>query len=161
MLSIAEEIWNLKYRLRDEDGSAIDNSVADTFSRAATAAASAESGGKCVRQRWAKKFHEAMSDFGFLPGGRILAGAGSGRRVTLFNCFVMGLIKDDMESIFEALKEGALTMQAGGGAGYAAVPVLHASGDGVGLGDGCGQSDGEDDDGFHGFSFLVESAAAR
>ncbi|MGB5260447.1 MAG: adenosylcobalamin-dependent ribonucleoside-diphosphate reductase, partial [Gammaproteobacteria bacterium] len=39
-------------------------------------------------------------------------------RVTLFNCFVMGLIEDDMEGIFEALKEGALTMQAGGGVGY-------------------------------------------
>lgn len=117
MLSIAEEIWNLKYRLRDEDGSAIDNSVADTFSRAATAAASAESGGECVRQRWAKKFHEAMSDFGFLPGGRILAGAGSGRQVTLFNCFVMAEVPDDLGGIFDGVRDAALTMQMGGGIG--------------------------------------------
>ncbi len=117
MLSIAEEIWNLKYRLRDEGGSAIDNSVADTFSRIATAAASAEPGGKCVRQRWAKKYHEAMSDFGFLPGGRILAGGGSGRQVTLFNCFVMAEIPDDLGGIFDRVRDAALTMQMGGGIG--------------------------------------------
>ncbi|MBW8329931.1 MAG: adenosylcobalamin-dependent ribonucleoside-diphosphate reductase, partial [Thiobacillus sp.] len=42
----------------------------------------------------------------------------AGHRVTLFNCFVMGEIADDLEHIFEALKEGALTMQQGGGVGY-------------------------------------------
>jgi len=31
-----------------------------------------------------------MSDFRFLPAGRVVAGAGAGRQVTLFNCFVMG-----------------------------------------------------------------------
>jgi ribonucleoside-diphosphate reductase alpha chain len=67
---------------------------------------------------WEERFYAILRDFRFLPGGRILAGAGSGRRVTLLNCFVMGVIDDDMESIFERLKEGALTMQAGGGIGY-------------------------------------------
>ena len=45
----------------------------------------------------------------------ILAGAGTEFDVTLFNCFVMGTIEDSMAGIFEALKEGALTMQLGGG----------------------------------------------
>jgi ribonucleoside-diphosphate reductase alpha chain len=117
MVPIAEEIWNLKYRLRDEDGSPLDNSLDDTFARVAAAAAAAESGGKRVRQRWAKKFHAAMSDFGFLPGGRILAGAGSRRRVTLFNCFVMGEVADDLSGIFEGVRKAALTMQMGGGIG--------------------------------------------
>ncbi|RME63949.1 MAG: ribonucleoside reductase, partial [Alphaproteobacteria bacterium] len=49
---------------------------------------------------------------------RILAGAGTGRDVTLFNCFVMGRIPDSLEGIFENLKEAALTMQQGGGIGY-------------------------------------------
>ncbi len=57
-------------------------------------------------------------DFGFLPAGRILAGAGTGRDVTLFNCFVLGKIGDDLGSIFDAVKEAALTMQAGGGIGH-------------------------------------------
>ena len=68
--------------------------------------------------RWAKAFAEAMADFAFLPAGRILAGAGTGRAVTLFNCFVMGRIEDDLTSIFENVKEAALTMQQGGGIGH-------------------------------------------
>jgi ribonucleoside-diphosphate reductase alpha chain len=67
---------------------------------------------------WAARFFELMSGFRFLPAGRILAGAGTGRDVTLCNCFVMGVIDDSMEGIFDALKEGALTMQRGGGVGY-------------------------------------------
>src|SRR3546814_12801142 len=59
-----------------------------------------------------------MEGYRFLPAGRILAGAGTGRTVTLFNCFVMGTIPDSMEGIFESLKEAALTMQQGGGIGY-------------------------------------------
>ena len=59
-----------------------------------------------------------MADFAFLPAGRILAGAGAGRSVTLFNCFVMGRIEDDLSSIFENVKEAALTMQLGGGIGH-------------------------------------------
>ena len=53
-----------------------------------------------------------------MPGGRIQAGAGTARQVTLFNCFVMGTIADSMDGIFDALKEGAVTMQQGGGVGY-------------------------------------------
>ena len=59
-----------------------------------------------------------MADLAFLPAGRILAGAGTGRDVTLFNCFVMGRIEDDLGSIFENVKEAALTMQQGGGIGH-------------------------------------------
>ena len=59
-----------------------------------------------------------MSDFGFLPAGRIIAGAGTGRSVSLFNCFVMGSIGDDLSSIFDHVREAALTMQAGGGIGH-------------------------------------------
>ncbi len=59
-----------------------------------------------------------MADFAFLPAGRILAGAGTERAVTLFNCFVMGRIEDDLTSIFESVKEAALTMQQGGGIGH-------------------------------------------
>jgi ribonucleoside-diphosphate reductase alpha chain len=117
MVPIAEEIWNLKYRLREADGSAVDGSVDETFARVAQAAASTERGGKRVRDSWAKKFQEAMADFGFLPGGRILAGAGAKRNVTLFNCFVMGTVPDDLRGIFEEVRNAALTMQMGGGIG--------------------------------------------
>src|SRR5213076_551509 len=69
-------------------------------------------------QLWADRFYAAMSDFRFLPAGRVIAGAGAGRQVTLFNCFVMGEIPDDMGGIFAHLREAALTMQQGGGIGH-------------------------------------------
>ena len=67
--------------------------------------------------RWTVRFREALSGFRFLPGGRILAGAGTKRHVTLFNCFVMGTVPDSLDGIFEHLKEAAVTMQQGGGVG--------------------------------------------
>ena len=67
---------------------------------------------------WEPKFYAALEDFKFLPAGRITAGAGTGRSVTLFNCFVMGTIPDSMGGIFDMLREAALTMQQGGGIGY-------------------------------------------
>ena len=67
---------------------------------------------------WEQRFYEALEDFRFLPAGRIVSGAGTTRRVTLFNCFVMGDIVDDLGSIFAHLREAALTMQQGGGIGY-------------------------------------------
>ncbi|MBI3708227.1 MAG: ribonucleoside reductase, partial [Proteobacteria bacterium] len=67
---------------------------------------------------WAERFYGALEDFKFLPAGRIVAGAGTQRHVTLFNCFVMGTIPDDMSGIFSHLREAALTMQQGGGIGY-------------------------------------------
>jgi ribonucleoside-diphosphate reductase alpha chain len=115
---ISEEIWNAKYRLNGSGGVPADASLDDTFRRVANAAAAVEKGGRKAREKWAGRFHDAIADFGFLPAGRILAGAGTGRAVTLFNCFVMGRIDDDLSSIFENVREAALTMQQGGGIGH-------------------------------------------
>ena len=112
--SIAEQIWNMKYRLKDGDGTMIDSTVQDSWFRVAKALAKVEK----EPLFWEKEFYSALEDFKFLPAGRILAGAGTGRSVTLFNCFVMGTISDDMGGIFDMLKEAALTMQQGGGIGY-------------------------------------------
>ena len=111
---IAEQIWDMKYRLKEADGTPIDQTVEDTWRRIARALAAQEAD----PDRWEDRFYGALEDFRFLPAGRIIAGAGTDRRVTLFNCFVMGTIPDTMAGIFEALKEAALTMQQGGGIGY-------------------------------------------
>ena len=111
---IAEQIWDMKYRFKTPDGEPIDADVAATWSRVARALAAQEAD----PDAWTPRFEAALRDFRFLPAGRILAGAGTGRSVTLFNCFVMGTIPDDLGGIFEALKEAALTMQQGGGIGY-------------------------------------------
>ena len=116
MKPIAEQIWDMKYRLHAEDGTPLDLTVADSWDRVAKALAEAEA--PEAREHWQVRFREAMEGYRFLPAGRILAGAGTGRDVTLFNCFVMGEIPDTMEGIFQNLKEAALTMQQGGGIGY-------------------------------------------
>ena len=116
--AISQRIWQEKYQLRAVDGTAIDATIEDSWQRVAQAAAAAERGRKTVKARYAQAFYNAMADFIFLPAGRILAGAGSNRDVTLFNCFVMGAIEDDLGSIFEQLREAALTMQKGGGIGH-------------------------------------------
>ncbi len=111
---IAEQIWDMKYRLRAADGTPADRTVEDTWRRIARALASVEA----APDQWEDRFFDALADFRFLPAGRITAGAGTDRSVTLFNCFVMGTIPDSMGGIFEMLKEAALTMQQGGGIGY-------------------------------------------
>jgi len=118
---IAHQIWDQKYRLKSFDGTPIDETVQDTWRRIAKALAKAED--ESVRENYAELFYSALSDFKFLPAGRIIAGAGADRNVTLFNCFVMGTIPDSMDGIFAMLKEAALTMQQGGGIGYDFSPI--------------------------------------
>jgi len=112
---IRNEIWNRKYRFKTRDGVPVDETVSGSFRRVADALAVPEK--STTRKKWADKFFDIMADFRFLPAGRILAGAGTGRAVTLFNCFVMGRAEDSISGIFNELKHAALAMQQGGGIG--------------------------------------------
>ncbi|MBO6826109.1 MAG: adenosylcobalamin-dependent ribonucleoside-diphosphate reductase [Sneathiella sp.] len=111
---ISQQIWDMKYRFRAPDGSDMERSIEDTWRRIARALAEPEKD----PAHWEEEFFRALEGYKFLPAGRIVAGAGTKRRVTLFNCFVMGNIPDDMSGIFDNLKEAAVTMQQGGGIGY-------------------------------------------
>ncbi|MGJ8544610.1 MAG: adenosylcobalamin-dependent ribonucleoside-diphosphate reductase [Sulfitobacter sp.] len=111
---IAEQIWDMKYRFKTAEGVPNDKTVEDTWRRIADDLAQTEKD----KSGWADKFYNALEDFKYLPAGRITAGAGTARRVTLFNCFVMGTVPDSMAGIFDMLKEAAVTMQQGGGIGY-------------------------------------------
>lgn len=123
--SISAQIWDLKYRYR-LDGKVIDKTLDDMWQRVAKSVARAEK--PQDREYWQNEFYHLLDDFRFLPGGRILAGAGTQHKVTLFNCFVMNIAEDSMLGIFNALKEGALTLQQGGGVGYD-FSVLRPEGD--------------------------------
>ncbi|MGE0717874.1 MAG: adenosylcobalamin-dependent ribonucleoside-diphosphate reductase [Alphaproteobacteria bacterium] len=112
--AISQQIWDMKYRLKGPDGAPVDRTIEDTWRRVADSIAA----GEAEPDRWREAFYQALEGFRFLPAGRIVAGAGTGRAVTLFNCFVMGTIPDDMGGIFAHLREAALTMQQGGGIGY-------------------------------------------
>lgn len=111
---MAMQIWDMKYRLKEQDGTPIDLTVYDTWRRVAKSLAAVEKD----PEYWEPVFYDVLQSFGFVPAGRINAGAGANRNVTLFNCFVMGTIPDSLSGIMDALKEAALTMQAGGGIGY-------------------------------------------
>lgn len=112
--SISEFIWQTKYRYAKEE------SIESTWRRVAKAIAQGEP--SQTRLESEKDFYSILENFAFLPGGRILAGAGTTQDVTLFNCFVMP-ISDSLPGIFDALKEAAITLQAGGGVGYDFSPL--------------------------------------
>jgi ribonucleoside-diphosphate reductase alpha chain len=114
MDKIAHHVWQTKYRYK-ENGPLRDETIKDTWRRVARAIAAVE---PRDREWWEDKFFEILKGHKFLPGGRILAGAGTSRRVTLFNCFVMGVIEDSLSGILSALSEGTLTLQQGDGVGY-------------------------------------------
>jgi ribonucleoside-diphosphate reductase alpha chain len=116
MSEISRQIWDMKYRFTPGGEAVGDRDVADSWARVALALAAAEAPAQRLAQ--AEAFAHALTGHKFLPAGRILAGAGTGRSVTLFNCFVMGTITDSMDGIFSALREAALTLQQGGGIGY-------------------------------------------
>jgi ribonucleoside-diphosphate reductase alpha chain len=112
--TLSRHVWETRYRYV-LDGEVRERRLEETWRRVARTVASVEGAGETA---WERRFYDVLARLELLPGGRILAGAGTANRVTLFNCFVMGLVEDSLDGIFEALKEGALTMQQGGGVGY-------------------------------------------
>ena len=109
---ISRHVWQTKYRYAEHG--TYERGLVDTWRRIAGTLAAVEPMDAAL---WEDRFFNILQDFKFLPGGRIQAGAGTARKVTLFNCFVMGTIDDLIPGIFRALQEGAVTMQQGGGIG--------------------------------------------
>jgi len=112
---LAAQIWRAKYRYVTAGG-IVDQTVDDTWARVASGLVTHEA--LPVRDKVAADFRAAMCDFKVLPGGRILSGCGTARNVTLSNTFVMRTIPDSVDGIMDTLKDGALTMQMGGGVGF-------------------------------------------
>ncbi|MET0961427.1 MAG: ribonucleotide reductase N-terminal alpha domain-containing protein, partial [Noviherbaspirillum sp.] len=119
---VAMRVWDARYRLREE-GHVSEPTIQATWERVALALSAPE---VHHRNEWRDRYAGALANFRFLPGGRILAGAGTGRRMTLFNCFVSGQMHDAVDSIFSTLTEAMITMQAGGGIGCDFSPLRPA-----------------------------------
>jgi ribonucleoside-diphosphate reductase alpha chain len=96
---ISHYIWSAKYRRRAGDRE--ERTVAETWQRMAIAHAAPE-----PDDRRADRFLEIPEDFKVLPGGRIQAGVGTERNVSLFNCFVMGVTEDSIPGYFTATTTG-------------------------------------------------------
>src|SRR3989339_737834 len=112
---IANKVFLDRYTLKDKSGKAIESKPQEMWKRVAKGIAKIEEPAK--RQYWEKKFYQAMVDFKYVPGGRILAGAGTGYQTTFYNCFVIPSPKDSRDGILETLKQMVEIMAHGGGVG--------------------------------------------
>src|SRR5690348_13586083 len=82
---IRQKVFMYRYSLKDPKGQPLEFCPEQTWARVARGIAAVETTEE-LRAHWEKRFYEALSDFQFVPGGRILAGAGSGHQVTFYNC---------------------------------------------------------------------------
>ena len=111
----------------------------EMWQRQAKALASVEKT-KSLRNKMEKDFLSILKDFRFVPGGRIMHGAGrEDITTTLNNCYVVAVRNDSIKSIYETIINEALTYKYGGGCGHD-LSVLRPSGkaiNGTG-GESCG-----------------------
>ncbi|MGC3983027.1 MAG: adenosylcobalamin-dependent ribonucleoside-diphosphate reductase [Steroidobacteraceae bacterium] len=112
------DIWDKKYRLTAKDGSAVDQSMDDTYRRVARALADVEA--PEAREQWYEQFVWALRK-GSIPAGRIMSNAGAQEHkpaTSTINCTVSGTILDSMDDILNKVHEAGLTLKAGCGIGY-------------------------------------------
>ncbi len=112
---IREKVFLDRYSLKDKEGNPLEKTPEEMWRRVARGIAKVEEGK--LRRVWENKFYKAMEDFKFVPGGRVLAGAGTGYAVTFYNCFVIPSPKDSRGGILETLKQMVEIMAHGGGVG--------------------------------------------
>lgn len=112
---ISEKVFSDRYSLKDKKGTPMEKTPNEMWKRVAKAVSKIEK--KPKQKRWEKIFYSAMRDFKYVPGGRILAGAGTGYTVTYYNCFVIPSPQDSRGGILDTLKQMVEIMAHGGGVG--------------------------------------------
>jgi len=113
------DIWDRKYRLKDNAGKPIDASIDATLERVARVLADLESTPE-LRAHWYDEFCWALRH-GAIPAGRILSNAGAldyKPATSTINCTVSSTIRDSMDDILAKLHEGGMTLKSGSGIGY-------------------------------------------
>ncbi len=113
---ISEKVFLDRYSLKDKNGNPTELRPEDMWHRVAHSVAINDEN-KSLHKKLEKDFYWAMKNFKYVPGGRILAGAGSGFNVTYYNCFVIPSPKDSRGGILETLKQMVEIMARGGGVG--------------------------------------------
>lgn len=100
------------------------------WQRQAQAMASVEKTQKSQKE-WEKKFFAVLEDFKFVPGGRIMHGAGrEDITTTLNNCYVVAVREDSIKAIYDTIINEALTYKYGGGCGHD-LSALRPAGDAI------------------------------
>src|SRR3989339_1965787 len=123
LLGISEKVFIDRYSLKDKAGNSMEKRPEEMWKRIANAVAQVErkykksSSAKASADKWEKEFYSSLKDFKYVPGGRILAGAGTGFAVSFYNCFVIPSPPDSRDGIIETLKQMVEIMARGGGVG--------------------------------------------
>jgi ribonucleoside-diphosphate reductase alpha chain len=115
LTGIRQTVFLDRYALKDEHGTPVEHTPEEMWRRVAHAVSLVEP--KEQRKDWEEKFYSAMQDFVFVPGGRILSGAGTGYKVTFYNCFVIPSPHDSRGGILKTLSQMVEIMSRGGGVG--------------------------------------------
>jgi len=115
LTGLSEKVFLDRYSLKDKKGKSIEKTPQQMWKRVAKAVAAIEK--KDTQKKWEKDFYDSLSDFKYVPGGRILSGAGTGFDVTYYNCFVIPSPKDSRDGIIDTLKQMVEIMARGGGVG--------------------------------------------
>lgn len=113
---LAKTVFDDRYALKNAQGEAIEHTPEEMWRRVAKAISLAEPT-EALRQEWEGKFYSILENFSFVPGGRILAGAGSGVPLTFYNCFVIPSPEDTRGGIVDSIKLMMEIMSRGGGVG--------------------------------------------
>jgi ribonucleoside-diphosphate reductase alpha chain len=109
------KVFNDRYALKDANGKQIESSPEEMWRRVAKAAVSCEK--EELKKELEEKFYGILEDFKFVPGGRILTGAGCGTNVTFYNCFVIPSPEDSRGGIMDSVRIMTEIMSRGGGVG--------------------------------------------
>lgn len=115
LTGIRQKVFIDRYSLKDKDGNPMESTPEQMWRRVAKGIAGQEK--KAIQDKWEEKFYGILNDFKFVPGGRILSGAGTGYEVTYFNCFVIPSPKDSREGILDSLKQLVEIQSRSGGVG--------------------------------------------
>jgi len=120
---ISEKVFLDRYSLKSKEGKSMEKRPEEMWKRIAKAVAEVEKKGKkpasakASAGKWEKEFYSVLKDFKYVPGGRILSGAGTGFAVSFYNCFVIPSPQDSRGGILETLRQMVEIMARGGGVG--------------------------------------------
>lgn len=110
------KVFTDRYSLKNAEGASVEDAPEQMWKRVAAGLAQVEKTPE-LQEEWTKKFYSALKDFKYVPGGRVLSGAGTPYEVTFYNCFVIPSPHDSRNGIIDNLKLMIDIMSRSGGVG--------------------------------------------